>query len=144
MPSFSWESIARRIAINLAYHECGEHQNPVDGCGACNDTRAMNVYREAIVTDAQKKLTREQWRDVAVTVAARIRNQANTCDEHGGGKRLYADCPFCDDTKVWRMFEKKALVEGVPLPHQDFYDLLDSTPAVNVFDVPVPEEPTDR
>ncbi|MGW8431685.1 hypothetical protein ACWGJ9_11380 [Curtobacterium citreum] len=142
----SWETIARTLAINLGSDRCSTHNAPYgdldDGtdqqdCPYCADAAAVIAYQTAV---AQSKSSRgvgvSGWRDVAFTLAARMRHHADHCSDHTGNRLpRYGTCPFCDDTRSWRDFVKKATSEGRRLPDQDHHDMLNAAGTISVADV---------
>lgn len=132
MPAYSWKSLSNMMGANLWHAGCVQHQSLDPDCPECQDVAAVRTYRAAKARDKVKALTASEWRDVAFTLAGRQRNHAEQCVVH---TRITADCPFCDDTKAWRAFEKKALAEGLPLPGQRFYDAMAAAEVVNIRDL---------
>ncbi len=141
MAGSSWRNIAATLAAELIYQQCTEHRDLVDDCPACADRAAMNAYRAASDADTQRRRTRNEWLHVAYTLGARMRNHANACTDHPQRLEPYGTCPFCDETRAWRSFAKKATAEGLRLPDQDHYDMLNAGHSVNVFDVIQTKDP---
>ncbi|WIE81303.1 hypothetical protein [Curtobacterium sp. MCSS17_016] len=142
----SWQRLAQTLAVNLGSDRCSIHNDPYGDledesdprdCPYCTDAAAVTEYRTVV---AQAKSSRgvgvSGWRDVAFTLAARMRHHADQCSDHTG-KRLpkFGECAFCDDTRSWRDFARKATAEGLHLPDQDHHDMRDAAHAINVFDV---------
>jgi sarcosine oxidase delta subunit len=140
MASSSWRNVATALAGELIYQQCTDHRDLVEDCPACADRAAMNAYRAASTADTQRRRTPAEWQQVAYVLGARMHVHANACTDHPKQLQPYGTCPFCDETRAWRLFEKKATAEGLRLPDQDHHDMLDAARPLNVFDVPGMED----
>lgn len=130
----SWRNVAATLATELLYQQCTEHRAITDGCPACADRAAMNTYRAAVEADTKRRLNSDEWLQVAYILGARMRVHADNCSDHP--RTLpYGTCPYCDETRAWQVFEKKATAAGIRLPDQDHHDILDAADTINVAEL---------
>lgn len=133
----SWKAIANALAVQLIDHATCRHASRIEGCPSCADRAALALWKDAAKQDREQPFKPAAWRKIAVALGARMRNMKD-CPSH---TRRHKGCPFCDDARAYRRFERAAQRRGIQV-HTAFDTAVDAAPSIPLEQLtPVEERP---